>query len=502
MTSSGKHMESPPLLRMTDIHKRFPGVYALRGVDLELRAGEVLALVGENGAGKSTLIKTLGGAHRPDSGRVEIDGVPLVNATPQAAQRAGVAVIYQELNLAPAMRVRDNIFLGHEQTRLGWIRASQESRRAEQLFASIGVRIDPSAICRNLSIAEQQVVEIAKALSLDARIIVMDEPTAALSPHEVDRLFAVIRELKARGIGVIYVSHRLNEVLEIADRVTVLRDGATVGGKPIAEITRQEMIELMVGRKLEDEFPPRDVGIGEPRLVAERLCRSPRVKDVSLSVRAGEIVALTGLVGSGRTETARLLFGADRRDSGRILIDGKEVNIRRPRDAIAAGVCLLTEDRKSQGLVLGHSVLHNFGLPNLPRFTRAGFVDQRRELKAFDGYVQQLGIRIASRQQRAETLSGGNQQKVVLAKWLEQNAKVIIFDEPTRGIDVGAKLGIYGLLNELAGQGKAILMISSELPEVLGMADRILVMHEGRLTGEIDDVANASQQQIMELAVQ
>lgn len=491
----------PPLLRMTAIQKRFPGVHALRGVDLELAAGEVLALVGENGAGKSTLIKILGGAHRPDSGSVEIDGLPLLQATPNSALRAGVGVIYQELNLAPAMRVCDNIFLGHEETRLGWISAASEKRRATEIFESIGVRVDPSAICRQLSVAEQQVVEIAKALSLRARIIVMDEPTAALSPREVERLFAVIRELKKSGIGIIYVSHRLDEVVEISDRVTVLRDGETVGGGPTENIPRDRMIELMVGRRLEEEFPSREISIGEPLLEVEQLSRGSRVRDVSFQVRAGEIVALTGLVGSGRTETARLLFGADQRDAGRIRIDGKAVDIRRPRHAIAAGICLLTEDRKSQGLVLGHSVLHNFGLPNLSRFARWGVIDRKRESSAFGSYVEQLGIRVTSQRQRAETLSGGNQQKVVLAKWLERNAKVIIFDEPTRGIDVGAKLEIYNLLNKLVAQGKAILMISSELPEVLGMADRILVMHEGRMTGEITDVAATSQQQIMDLAV-
>jgi len=487
---------------MTGIQKRFPGVHALRGVDLRLESGEVLALVGENGAGKSTLIKTLSGAHRPDSGSIEVNGVPLGQANPLTAQRAGVSVIYQELNLAPAMSVQDNIFLGHERTRLGWIRSGEEQSRATQLFEEIGVRVDPAAICRQLSIAEQQVVEIAKALSVDARIIVMDEPTAALTPVEVERLFAVIRELKSRGIGIIYVSHRLGEVLEIADRVTVLRDGETVGELPIQEVTRDGLIELMVGRNLKDEYPPREVELGEPRLAVEGLSRTPDVRDVSLTIRRGEIVALTGLVGSGRTETARLLFGADRRDSGKIIVDGQTVDIRRPRDAVAAGVCLLTEDRKSQGLVLGHSVLHNFGLPNLGRFSRWGWVRQRQEMNAFDGYVQQLGIRIASRRQRAETLSGGNQQKIVLAKWLEQNARVIIFDEPTRGIDVGAKFEIYSLLNELAAKGKAILMISSELPEVLGMADRILVMHSGRITGEIEDVPGATQKQIMELAIQ
>ncbi len=490
-----------PLLRMSGIQKRFPGVHALRGVDLELAAGEVLALVGENGAGKSTLIKVLGAAQQPDAGSVEIDGAPLVAATPHAAQRAGIAIIYQELNLAGAMTVTDNIFLGHGLTRWGWVRRAAERDAAEELLAGLGVAIDPAAECRTLSIAEQQVVEIAKALSLDARIVVMDEPTAALSPAEVERLFGVIGELKQRGIGVIYVSHRLSEVLEIADRVTVLRDGATVGESPIAATSREAIIEMMVGRKLEDEFPPRQVDIGEPRLVVDRLSREPDVRDVSFAVRAGEIVALTGLVGSGRTETARLLFGADPADAGQVSIDGQVVSTVRPRAAIAAGICLLTEDRKSQGLILAHGVQENFGLPNLKRFAPWGLLRPARESTALDNYVEQLQVRLASRNQRVATLSGGNQQKVVLAKWLQKNARVIIVDEPTRGIDVGAKREIYHLLNALAAEGKAILMISSELPEVLGMADRILVMHDGRITGEIDDVAAATQQEIMDLAV-
>jgi ABC-type sugar transport system ATPase subunit len=493
---------APPLLRMRGIEKTYPGVRALRGVDLELRAGEVLALVGENGAGKSTLIKILGGAVASDAGSIHVDGRPVQLRGPTAARRAGVSIIYQEFNLVPALTARENIFLGQEPSRFGWLPVSQEHRRSRDLFERIGVAIDPETPCRDLTVAQQQVVEIAKALSREAKVVVMDEPSAALSPRETRHLFAVIRELQAQGIGVIYISHRLNEVFDIADRVMVLRDGAHVGTRPIGELTRDRIIEMMVGRTLETEFPKQPAPIGPPRLVARGLRRGRAVRDVSFEVRRGEVLALTGLVGAGRTETARLIFAADRRDAGTVSLDGRPLSLRSPRDAIAAGICLLTEDRKSQGLVLGRSVLENFGLPNMNRFAPGGFLRLRREAAALDGYVAQMQIKLASRNQAAGTLSGGNQQKIVLAKWLKRNAEVVIFDEPTRGIDVGAKYEIYLLINRLAAQGKAVLMISSELPEVLGMSDRILVMHEGRITGEISDVARATQEQIMELAVQ
>lgn len=493
---------APPLLRMRGIEKTYPGVQALRGVDLELRAGEVLALVGENGAGKSTLIKILGGAVASDAGSIHVDGRPVQLRGPTAALRAGVSVIYQEFNLVPALTARENIFLGQEPSRFGWLPVSLEHRRSRELFKRIGVAIDPETPCRDLTVAQQQVVEIAKALSREAKVVVMDEPSAALSPRETRHLFAVIRELQAQGIGVIYISHRLNEVFEIADRVMVLRDGAHVGTRPIGELTRDRIIEMMVGRTLETEFPKQPAPLGPPRLVACGLRRGRAVRDVSFEVRRGEVLALTGLVGAGRTETARLIFAADRRDAGTVSLDGRPLSLRSPRDAIAAGICLLTEDRKSQGLVLGRSVLENFGLPNMNRFAPGGFLRLRREAAALDGYVDQMQIKLASRNQAAGTLSGGNQQKIVLAKWLERNAEVVIFDEPTRGIDVGAKYEIYLLINRLAALGKAVLMISSELPEVLGMSDRILVMHEGRITGEIGDVARATQEQIMELAVQ
>ncbi len=485
---------------MRGIDKRFPGVHALKGVDLHLHAGECLALLGENGAGKSTLLKMLGGAHRPDGGAIAVDGEELAIDGPAQALGAGLAVIYQEFNLVPGLSARENVFLGQEVSRIGFLPARRERRRVEELFEQLGAEIDPEALCSRLTVADQQLVEIAKALSRDARVIVMDEPSAALSPREVEGLFQVIRGLKEKGIGVIYVSHRLDEIFEIADRVTILRDGAHVDTRPIGEHDRESMIERMVGRSLDQEFPKEAAERGDVLLSCDGLSRGEKVKGVSFDLRRGEILGLTGLVGSGRTETARLLFGADSIDSGTIRLRGEPLRLRDPRDAIAAGLCLLTEDRKGQGLVLGQTVRENFGLPNLRAFSRFGFIDKGWETRALQAHVEQLSVKLTGPEQIIATLSGGNQQKVALAKWLERDAEVIIFDEPTRGIDVGAKYEIYRLMNRLAARGKAILMISSELPEVLGMSDRILVMNEGHLTGEVTDVPNATQEDLMRLA--
>jgi len=490
-----------PLLQMTEIGKSFPGIRALNHIDLSLDRGEVLALLGENGAGKSTLIKILGGAYQPDSGEIRIDGAKIEIDSPIAAIQAGIGIIYQELNLVPALTAWENIFLGREKTTAGFVRRQEERQRASELFKKIGVDIPIDIPCGQLSIAQQQIVEIAKTVSQDVRLIVMDEPSAALTSQEVARLFEIVRDLKSLGIGIIYISHRLDEIFEIADRVMFLRDGEHVGGAPIAELTRDRMIEKMVGRPIEDEFPKRSHTIGPPRLQVKGLQSGRAVRDVSFEVCRGEVLGITGLVGAGRTETVRLIFGADPAEAGTIHLDGRELQIRSPRDAIREGICLLTEDRKHQGLVLGLGVRENFGLPNLHSLSAAGFVRQQAEHDAFGKYVDSLDIRISHQDQLAGNLSGGNQQKVVLAKWLERDAEVIIFDEPTRGIDVGAKYEIYLLINRLADQGKAILLISSELPEVLGMSDRILVMREGRVAGQIDDVNSATQEQIMHLAI-
>lgn len=490
-----------PLLQMQGIYKSFPGVQALKNVSLELYTGEVLALLGENGAGKSTLIKILGGAHRADAGDIYIEGEPAAIHSPGDARQRGVAIIYQEFNLIPDLTVYENIFLGREMTRLGFIDAAEEKRQARAWFERIGLDLDPEARCGDLSVAQQQVVEIAKALSVNAKIIVMDEPSAVLTLQEVERLFGIIRDLKTHGIGTIYISHRLEEIFAVADRVLVLRDGAPVGTAETGAITREKLIEMMVGRPLEAEFPGHTARPGKERLRVENLSRGAVVRGVSFSVRAGEVLGVAGLVGAGRSETMRLIFGADPPDSGKIFVDNREATISNPRDAIRSGICLLTEDRKGQGLILIHTCRENFALPNLDQFSRGAFLDQRKEKTAFGEYARNLNIKITSPEQLVMNLSGGNQQKIVLAKWLARNADIIIFDEPTRGIDVGAKYEIYLLINKLVAEGKAVIMVSSELPEILGMSDRIMVMHEGKIKGEITDVANTTQEDILALAI-
>lgn len=496
----------PPLLQMTGIEKSFPGVKALKGVNFDLRAGEVHALMGENGAGKSTLIKVLGGAHQPNAGTMTIGEEVVSFAGPADSQNAGVGVIYQEFNLVPALSARENIFLGRELHRGGLIRKVAEREQALDLFRRIGVEIDPDTPCQNLTVAQQQIVEIAKALALEVRILVMDEPTAALSGSEVECLFDIIAELKAQNIGIVYVSHRLEEIERIADRVTVFRDGAYVGTLErettvdAPPIDRKRIIEMMVGRPLDQEFPPRERSPGDVRLVATQLSNPPRVKGISFEARGGEVLGLTGLVGAGRTETVRLIFGADR-GSGSVTLDGEPLTLRSPRDAIRAGICLLTEDRKGQGLVLGQTVRENFGLPNLGAFSRGGVLNLRAEREAFAEYIEQLAIKVPHQETPARSLSGGNQQKVVLAKWLQRNAEVVIFDEPTRGIDVGAKYEIYLLINRLAAEGKVVIVISSELPEVLGICDRLLVLHEGTLVATLENDGTVTQEQIMQHAI-
>jgi len=495
-----------PRLEARQLSKSYPGVRALHDVSLAIGAGECLALLGENGAGKSTLIKVLAGAHAADSGEVSLDGQLLRLSSPLAAQHAGIAVIHQEFNLIPDLSIRDNLFLGRDLTRCGgWLRRGDETARTREQLDRIGMQhIHPERRCRELTVAEQQGVEIAKALSLDAKVLILDEPTAALSDHEVDRLLEIIAQLKRDGISLLYVTHRLDEVERVAERVCILRDGEHVITDATAALSRPAIIEHMVGRSLAAEFPTRkssSAARNSACLTIKNLTRGDAVIDASLELHHGEILGLAGLVGAGRTELARLIFGADRADSGRIELRGSALTPKSPREAIRAGICLLTEDRKTQGLILEHSLMDNFALPNLKSFSRFAVINGRAESNAFADKSAQLNIRAHSPHQRAATLSGGNQQKVVLAKWLQRSSEVIIFDEPTRGIDVGAKFEIYRLMHELADAGKAVLMISSELPELLAMSDRILVMREGRITGEISDPRNARQRDVLELAM-
>ena len=483
------------------VEKSFPGVQAVKSASLTVCAGEVLALVGENGAGKSTLIKVVTGAHRPDAGRVELAGRDLTGCSPVTAARAGIAAIYQELNLVPQLTVRDNLFLGREVSRGGLMNAAEERRRTRAVCQRLGVAIDPEALAGEPDVARQQLVEIARALLADARLLIMDEPTAALTPPEVTQLFGVIDELRRDGLGIVFISHRLDEVFALADRIAVMRDGEVLGCWPTAELTRPRLIELMVGRPLDREFPKQPAPLGA-ELLTVRGMTGVNVKDVSFSVREGEVLGFAGLIGAGRTELARLIFGADRRDRGEILLGGRPVTLRSPGDAIAHGIGLLTEDRKGQGLVLGLSARDNFALANLDHWSRGGWIDGRQESAAFSRYVASLDIRLAHPEQTAGELSGGNQQKLLVARWLENDARVLIFDEPTRGVDVGAKYEIYLLINDLTARGKAVLMISSELSEILGMSDRVLVMHEGEVTGEVTDLAGATQESLLALAVQ
>ncbi len=499
--------ERTPLLVARGICKSFPGVRALDGVDLEVYPGEVVALLGENGAGKSTLIKILSGAYRKDAGELRLRGQRYEPQNPVDALQAGIAVIHQELSLCLDMTVAENLSLGREPTRAqGWlprlfrpVAKKHEDTSARDLLKRVHLDVSTGEQIRDLSVSVCQAVEIAKAVSLDADIIIMDEPTSSLTRQEVHTLFDIIAGLKARGKSIIFITHRLEEVFAVADRIAVMRDGRSVGGFPASEATIPKIVSYMVGREV-DLFPKQPADLGSAVLEARHLTRGHKVRDVSFSVRRGEVVGFAGLVGAGRTEAMRLIFGADRKDAGEILIDGKPASINSPVDAIRAGIGMVPEDRKLQGLVLIQTITFNIALPQFGHLTRGPVSNTALEKQLAEEYVSALRVATPSITQQVQFLSGGNQQKVVLARWLAAHSRIIILDEPTRGVDVGAKSEIHSLINELARHGVGVILISSELPEILGMSDRIVVMAAGEVTGELSR-AEASQEKIMSLAV-
>jgi len=501
MTVGSTPAAAGPVVRVQGLTKAFGGVAALRGASLTLRAGEVHALIGENGAGKSTLLKTLAGVHRADDGEILLDSRPFEQGSTRRSLEQGIAVIYQEPSLFPDLSLAENVYVGRHLTgRGGSVDWAAMNRSAQALFASLGVRLDPRRRAFGLSIADQQIVEIAKALSTDARVIVMDEPTAALSATEAQRLLDVARRLRDQGAAVVFVSHRIDEVFALCDRLTVMRDGATVAEAAVADTTPAEVVRWMVGRDLTDLFPKVPAEAGDVVLDVRGLGRVGAFREVSFTVRAGEIVALAGLVGSGRSEVIRAVFGIDRYDEGEVHIGGRVLRGGDPREAVARGVALVPEDRRQQGLLMPASIARNTALVVLGRLRRRGLVHARDERAVAVEWADRLQLRHAGLDRPVERLSGGNQQKVVLGKWLATRPRLLVVDEPTRGIDVATKAEVHRLLSEQAAAGVAVLMVSSELPEVLGMADRVLVMREGRLTATLSR-AEATQERIMLAAV-
>lgn len=488
------------LLEMKGIGKTFPGVKALEGVNLTVREGQVHALLGENGAGKSTLIKILSGAYIRDEGEILWEGEAVEIKSPQDAQRLGISTIYQEFNLAPHLTVAENIFLGHLPKKGMLVDWAYVRKRAREILDSLGVALDVDTPTAELSVAEQQLVEIAKALNRQTRILIMDEPSAVLGEKDLDKLFDVVRQLQANGIGIIYISHRLREIFALADQVTVLKDGRYVDTRTVASVTMDDLVRLMIGRELADVYPNRSPRPGPVLLEVKNIGREGVLRDISFQLRAGEIVGFAGITGSGRTELARIIFGADPYTSGEMWLAGQPYHVTSPADAIRHGVALVTEDRKRQGLLLKLSVTINTTISGLHKLCRRRIIKLREELQLVQNYIKQLSIKTPGPTFLVVNMSGGNQQKVVLARWLSIGTRLFILDEPTRGIDVGSKSEIYQIMADLANQGVGILMISSELPEVLGMSDRIMVMREGRIVKELSR-AEASEEAIMQYAV-
>jgi ABC-type sugar transport system ATPase subunit len=491
-------MAAESILEMRDICKSFPGVQALDHVDLMVQRGEVHAIVGENGAGKSTLMKILAGAYSRDKGEILFNGSPVEIHNPLEAQAWGIAIIYQEFNLAPHLSAAANIFIGREpRTRfLGLIKRRKIREDARRLFEQLGADIDPAEEVRRLSVCCQQITEIARALSMASSVLIMDEPTSALPEAEVQMLFDVIRRLKSRGVTILYISHNLDEVFEITDTITVLRDGKRIGTRPAADLDREQVVRMMVGRTIEETERREGVQFGDEVLRVEGLCRDDVLQGISFSLHRGEILGIAGLLGSGRTELLRCLFGADRKTAGKVYVDGHPCDIRHPIDGVRAGMGFMPEDRKQQGLFLGLATRENVTAASLGTVARFGLINRLAERGMVDGYIKSLDIRVSSQEQRAVNLSGGNQQKVVLARWLALRPKVLLLDDPTRGIDVGARAAIHDLIVSLADQGVGIVFVSSELPEVLKISDRILAIADGQVMGEFTH-AEATQEKIM-----
>ncbi len=496
-------MERQNIVEMEHVYKRFPGVQALDDVNFTLRSGEVMALLGENGAGKSTLMKVLAGVHNRDSGAVRIFGEEVGDLTPKIAQSHGVAMIHQELNMCTQLSVAENIFLGREILGGGGLLSNGEMRRkTAEILQRLNMNIDPDTVVGRLPVSKQQMVEIAKALSANARILIMDEPTSALTAREIEDLFSITRMLRDEGCGIVYISHRLEELQHIVDRVTIMRDGKFIASAEFSGITMDQIIANMVGREIKEKFPHVETPRGKKIFEVRNLNAGRMVRDISFDLYEGEILGLAGLMGAGRTETTRAIFGVDAKDGGEIILDGGPLRIGAPEDAIRSGVVLVPEDRKKDGLCTKLSIRENIDLPNLDLLADGlGVVNRRREREMVRTTVENLTVRLSSPEVDAGTLSGGNQQKVVVGKWLARQSRVVIFDEPTRGIDVAAKVEIYHLMNKLKREGIGVLFVSSEMPEILGMADRILVMCDGRVTAEFAK-AEATQEKILEAAMQ
>src|SRR5215218_2055380 len=486
-----------PVVRFRNVSKEFPGVLAVDSVDLEIMPGEVHVVAGENGAGKSTLMKLLSQVERPSGGEIEISDEAVEFHGPRHAQTLGVAMVYQEFALASHLSIAENLFMGREPGRFGFVNRRAETQEARGLLERVGLHTDPDRVVMGLTVAEMQRVEIAKALAIDAKVVIMDEPTATLAEKEIEDLFEGIRDLTSQGIAILYISHRIDKIFRIANRVTVMRDGKIVDTLPVGDLDEDKLVRLMVGRDIENLYPKTEVEIGDVVLRAEGITRANVLKDCSFEVRSGEILGFAGLVGAGRTELARAVFGADHMDSGTVELEGRELNIMNPQDAIEAGIGYLTEDRKSEGLALQLGVDQNITLAHVP--TRFGFINLVEERRIARRRRDELNIRTPSIRRSVQVLSGGNQQKVVVAKWLVARARVLFFDEPARGIDVGAKAEMFGLIEDLAKEGRGIVIISSYLPELLNMCDRILVMHEGEVAGLIPR-AEFSEERVMALA--